>query len=63
MKVYKAYYFEMDEDGETTPEMCEVYHGDSLEQAEKVADRWENRGHCVEIWYGDGGPDDELIDR
>jgi hypothetical protein len=62
LKVYKTYYFNL-VDGESSSDMVEVYCGDSLESADKAADRWEQRGYCVEIWYGNGDQEDELIDR
>ncbi len=60
-KVYKTFYFELNEQGEHTGNMIEVYCGDSLENAEKATDPWDSMGYCVEIWYGNGGEEDELL--
>lgn len=56
--VYKVYVTKRY--GYTFEDMEKVYSGKSEDDADDVADRYYEKGYCVEVWYGDGHDDQPI---
>jgi hypothetical protein len=63
MMIYKTYWFDGDEDGDSVEDMVKVYEGSDEAEAMRIAERYEDRGRQVEVWEGEPGDDttDALI--